>query len=267
MPLEEEQIRRYSRNILLGPVGGRGQERLLESGALVVGAGGLGCPAALYLAAAGVGRIGIADGDHVDLTNLQRQIGHGTEDIGRAKTESLRDAVLRLDPRIEVVLHPRLSAECLPLGEYDIVLDGSDNFPTRFLVNDAAVEAEVPLVSAAVLRFEGQMTTVLPGPDAPCYRCLYPGPPPEGSVPTCSQAGVLGSVAGTMGTLQATEAIKVLLGAGESLVGRLLVYDGLAGEFRTVRYGRDPACPVCKRRPREANPSGSLKDPPGATEV
>ena len=240
--LSEDQIRRYSRNILLSEIGGAGQRSLLSSRALVIGAGGLGCPAALYLAAAGVGRIGIADDDVVDLTNLQRQIGHGTVDVGRAKTESLAEAIARLNPDVAVELHPRITADHAPFTDYDVVLDGSDNFATRFFVNDTAVRLRVPLVSAAVLRFEGQLTAVLPGRGNPCYRCLYPAPPPAGTVPTCAQAGVLGSVVGTMGTLQATEAVKVLLGRGETMAGRLLLSDALAGEFRTVRYRRDPQC-------------------------
>jgi adenylyltransferase/sulfurtransferase len=211
----------------------------------VIGAGGLGSPAGLYLAAAGVGTIGVADGDVVDLTNLQRQIAHGTADVDRPKTDSIADAIRALNPDVAVECHPRLTPENLPFDRYDVILDGSDNFETRFMVNDEAVRVGVPLVSAAVLRFEGQMTTVLPGEGRPCYRCLYPGPPPEGSVPTCSQAGVLGSVAGTMGTLQATEAIKVLIGVGGILSGTLLVYDALAGSFRSVRYARDPACGAC----------------------
>jgi len=211
----------------------------------VIGAGGLGSPAALYLAAAGVGTIGVADGDVVDLSNLQRQIAHGTADIDRPKTESIARAIHALNPDVTVPSHPRLTRENLPFDGYDVILDGSDNFETRFLVNDEAVRVGVPLVSAAVLRFEGQLTTVLPGKGRPCYRCLYPAPPPEGSMPTCSQAGVLGSVAGTMGTLQATEAIKVLLGAGEIMSGKLLVYDALAGSFRLVGYSRDDACTAC----------------------
>ena len=245
MPLSEEQILRYSRNILLKGVGGEGQQRLLASRVLLVGAGGLGSPAALYLAAAGVGTIGVADGDDVDLTNLQRQIAHTTETVGRPKTESIAEALRRLNPEVSVVRHPRLTAGNMPRGDYDVVLDGSENFETRFAVKDCAVRRGVPLVSAAVLEFEGQLTTVLPGEGNPCYRCLYPAPPPEGSVPTCSQAGVLGSVVGTMGALQATEALKVLLSVGRPLAGRLLLYDALEGEFRTVRFAPDPACTAC----------------------
>lgn len=261
MGLTEEQIQRYSRNILLGPVGGKGQEKLLASRVLLVGAGGLGCPAGLYLAAAGVGTLGIADGDRVDLTNLQRQVGHRTEDVGREKTESFADTIARLNPDVRVVRHPRLTPENLPLSDYDVVLDGSDNFPTRFLLNDAAVAAGVPLVSGAVLRFEGQVTVIVPGDGRPCWRCLYPAPPPDGAVPTCAQAGVLGSVAGTIGTLMATEAVKVLLGAGDDAAGRLLVYDALSGDFRTVRYRRDPECPTCGK------PSGGVKEPGNTADI
>ena len=227
-------------------MGGAGQEKLLSSRVLLIGAGGLGSPGALYLAAAGVGTLGIADSDLVDLTNLQRQIAHDTASVGREKVKSIAAAIRRLNPDVEVEVHGRIGEGQAPFGDYDVVLDGSDNFETRFFVNDTAVRLGVPLVSAAVLRFEGQLTTVLPGGENPCYRCLYSGPPEEGSVPTCSQAGVLGSIAGTMGTLQATETLKLLLGKGELLVGKLLIYDGLAGEFRTVRYRRDPGCRACE---------------------
>ncbi len=226
-------------------MGGRGQERLLDSRVLLIGAGGLGSPSALYLAAAGVGTLGVADGDRVDLTNLQRQVAHTTGSVGREKTESLTEAIHRLNPDIKVRTHGRIEPGHVPFVDYDVVLDGSDNFETRFFVNDQAVALGIPLVSAAVLRFEGQLTTVMPGENNPCYRCLYAAPPPEGSVPTCSQAGVLGSVAGTMGTLQATETIKLLLNAGDLLVGKLLVYDGLKSEFRTVSYRRDVTCSAC----------------------
>jgi adenylyltransferase/sulfurtransferase len=261
LSLKEEQILRYSRNILLPGVGGRGQERLLESRVMIVGAGGLGSPAGLYLAAAGVGTVGIADGDVVDLTNLQRQVAHTTGSVGTSKTESMAEALARLNPEVTVETHPRLTEKNLPLEGYDVVLDGSDNFETRFMVNDGAVRLGVPLVSGAVLRFEGQLTTVLTGEGDPCYRCLYPAPPPEGSVPTCSQAGVLGSVAGTMGTLMATETLKLLLGIGSPLAGRLLLYEALSGEFRTVTYGREPACPACRSRPDPAPSSGPEESP------
>ncbi len=244
-PLRDDQVERYSRNILLKEVGGTGQRKLLSSRVLLIGAGGLGSPSGLYLAAAGIGTLGVADSDRVDLTNLQRQIAHGTDCVGRDKVESMARAIRRLNPDVTVELHGRISEKHIPFADYDVVLDGSDNFETRFLVNDAAVRLGVPLISAAVLRFEGQLTTVLPGDDHPCYRCLYSGPPAEGTVPSCSQAGVLGSIAGTMGTLQATEAVKLLLGKGALMVGKLLLYDGWTGEFRTVCYRRDPACTAC----------------------
>ncbi len=244
MPLTEEQILRYSRNILLREIGGRGQERLLGARALLVGAGGLGSPAGLYLAAAGVGTLGVADGDRVDLTNLQRQIAHGTDAVGRPKAESMAESIRRLNPAVRIEAHGRLTPDAMPVAEYDIVLDGSDNFPTRFAVNDACVRAGVPLVTGAVIRFEGHLTTVLPGPGAPCWRCVFPAPPPDGAVPTCAQAGILGAVAGTIGALMATETVKVLLGIGRPLRGRLLRFDALSGEFRTSAYGRDPACPA-----------------------
>jgi len=245
LSLRDDQIERYSRNILLKEVGGVGQEKLLNSRVLLIGAGGLGSPSALYLAAAGVGTLGVADSDAVDLTNLQRQIAHGMDSLGRDKVESMEQAIRRLNPDVEVVRHGRIDVGQAPLDDYDVVLDGSDNFETRFFVNDSAVRLGVPLISAAVLRFDGQLTTVLPGGDNPCYRCLYSEPPAAGTVPSCSQAGILGAIAGTMGTLQATETVKLLLGKGALMVGKLLLYDGLAGEFRTVRYRRDPECKAC----------------------
>ena len=244
-PLSKDQIERYSRNILLREVGGKGQEKLLASRVLLIGAGGLGSPAGLYLAAAGVGTLGVADSDRVDLSNLQRQVAHDTADLGREKVRSMAESIRRLNPDVTVIPHGRIEEGSVPFDDYDVVLDGSDNFETRFFVNDAAVRLGTPLVSAAVLRFEGQLTTVLPGRGNPCYRCLYSGPPEEGTVPTCSQAGVLGAIAGTMGTLQATETVKLLLETGTLMVGKLLLYDGLSGEFRTVRYRRDPECTAC----------------------
>lgn len=209
-----------------------------------MGAGGLGSPAGLYLAAAGVGTIGIADGAVVDLPDLQRQIAHGTASLGTAKPESFAGAAARLNPDVSVVAHPAVTPDQDPFRGYDVILDCSDNFETRFLVNDRAVARGLPLVSAAAVRFEGQLTTVLPGEGAPCYRCLYPAPPPEGAVPASAQVGVFGAVPGALGALQAVEAVKVLLGIGEPLRGRLLLMDLLAGECRVVRYRRDPACPA-----------------------
>jgi adenylyltransferase/sulfurtransferase len=246
MDFTEDQVRRYARHILLPEVGGIGQARLLESKVLVIGAGGLGSPLIMYLAAAGVGTIGVVDDDQVDLSNLQRQVLHATERVGASKAESARAAVAAINPDVRVVAHAERidAANAMRLVEgYDIVADGSDNFPTRFLVNDACRLAGKTLVSAAVLRFDGQLATFkAPGP---CYRCLYPSEPPEGEVPTCAQAGVLGAMAGVMGTLQATEVLKEILGIGDSLSGSLLIVDGLSTGFRKIRLRPDPACALC----------------------
>ncbi len=246
----EDEIQRYSRHILLSEVGGIGQAKLRDARVLVVGAGGLGSPLLLYLAAAGIGRIGIVDDDRVELSNLQRQIAHRTDGIGTPKVHSAAAAARALNPGVTIEPHPfRIdAANALALiAGYDIVCDGTDNFSTRFLLADACFLARRTLVSAAVLRFEGQLSVFKPhtGPDAPCYRCLYPEPPPEGMVPSCSEAGVMGAVTGVMGTLQATEVLKEILGIGESLSGRLLIWDALAARMRTVRLGRDPACRLC----------------------
>jgi molybdopterin/thiamine biosynthesis adenylyltransferase len=250
----EDEIRRFSRHILLQEVGGIGQARLKVAKVLVVGAGGLGSPLLLYLAAAGVGTIGIVDDDHVELSNLQRQIAHTTARIGAGKVESAAAAALAINPGTRIETHPfRLNAQNAAelIGRYDIVCDGTDNFATRFLVADACVLGRRTLVSAAVLRFEGQLSTFKPHahapgePHGPCYRCLYAEAPPEGMVPTCSEAGVLGAVTGVMGTLQATEVLKEILGIGESLSGRLLIWDALAVRFRTVRLRADPKCRLC----------------------
>ena len=248
--LTEDEIVRYSRHILLDEVGGEGQARLAAARVLLIGAGGLGSPLALYLAAAGVGTIGIVDDDTVDLSNLQRQVAHTTARIGQKKVASAAAAASAINPLVTIVTHQaRLSAANAHalLDGYDIVCDGSDNFPTRFLVADACVLMRKTLVSAAVLRFEGQLSVFKPhtGPDAPCYRCLHPAPPPPDLIPSCEEAGVLGAVTGVMGTLQATEVLKEILGIGESLSGRLLIWDALATRFRTVRLRRDPACPLC----------------------
>lgn len=254
----EEEIQRYSRHILLKEVGGTGQAKLRAASVLVVGAGGLGSPLLLYLAAAGVGRIGIIDDDRVELSNLQRQIAHHTAGVGEEKAASAAAAARALNP--EVVIEPHMerlgASNALGLIErYDIVCDGSDNFATRFLVADACFLARRTLVSAAVLRFEGQLSVFKPHAEreAPCYRCLYPEPPPPGLVPSCSEAGVLGAVTGVMGTLQATEVLKEILGIGESLSGRLLIWDALAARMRTVRLRRDPACRLC-------GPKGEIHD-------
>ncbi|HEY7828872.1 MAG TPA: molybdopterin-synthase adenylyltransferase MoeB, partial [Candidatus Limnocylindrales bacterium] len=245
--LSPEQKVRYSRHLLIPEIGGDGQARLLDSKVLLVGAGGLGSPAALYLAAAGVGTIGIIDFDVVDLSNLQRQIIHTTDRVGQKKVDSARTSILALNPDINVVTHDEMlvadNVERIIAG-YDVILDGTDTFETRYLLNDAAVIAGIPVVHASVFRFEGQLTVFKPY-QGPCYRCLYPTPPPPELAPGCSVAGVLGVVPGIMGMLQTNEAIKVLLGIGESLAGRLLLFDALDGAFTELQLRRDPACPVC----------------------
>ena len=250
--LTEEQIERYSRHILLGEVGGEGQRRLLDSSAFVVGAGGLGSPALMYLAAAGVGRITIVDGDVVDLSGLQRQVVHGTPDVGKSKALSAQETLSRINPecKVEAIGHPlRVDNVRDLLRQCDVALDCSDNFPTRFLVADSCRFEGVPLVTAAVIRFQGQLMTVLPGKGHPCYRCFIPQPPPPGTVPGCQQVGVLGAAAGVMGTLEAVEAIKVLLGLEGIMSDRLLLYDALQCSFRTLRRRPDPACPLCGENP------------------
>lgn len=251
MDFTEEQIERYSRHIILPEVGGKGQKKINESKMIVLGAGGLGSPSIMYLAAAGVGTLGIVDSDKVDLSNLQRQIIHSTKDIDRDKTESAERVVGQLNPDIEVrTYQTRLCADNITdmISDYDVVLDGTDNFTTRFLVNDACYFLKKPLVHAAILRFDGQVMTIIPD-EGPCYRCLFKEPPPAGTVPNCQQAGILGVVAGTVGTLQATEALKVVLGKGNLLKGRLLVYDALDMRFRTVKARQDPKCPLCGEEP------------------
>jgi len=252
----EDQIQRYARHILLPQVGGQGQDKLLNSKVLVVGAGGLGSPVLMYLAAAGVGTLGIVDDDVVDLSNLQRQIVHTTDRIGVAKVQSAATALRAINPDIKLNLHQeRLTIDNVEvlMKDYDLVTDGSDNFATRFLINDAAYFTRTPLVIGAILRFDGQVATFknFPGgdPDGPCYRCIFREPPPPGQVPSCSEAGVLGALCGTVGSLQATEIIKELLGIGESLSGSLLIYDALATQFRTIKVKRDPGCPLCGDAP------------------
>ncbi len=245
--LSQQQKQRYSRHLLIPEVGIEGQARLLDSKVLLIGAGGLGSPAMLYLAAAGVGTLGIVDFDTVDLSNLQRQIVHTTERVGRRKTESAAETIGALNPDVTVVPHEEMLTEANVerlIAGYDVILDGTDTFETRYTLNDAAVRAGVPVVHASVFRFEGQLTVFRPF-DGPCYRCLYPTPPPPEMAPGCSVAGVLGVVPGVMGMLQATEAIKLLLGIGDSLAGRLLIYDALDGMFQEVRLRRDPDCPAC----------------------
>ena len=245
-----EQAKRYSRHIIMPQIGGRGQRRLLEAKVLLIGAGGLGSPAALYLAAAGVGTLGIVDFDEVDITNLQRQILHRNDDIGRPKVESASDTIAGINPDVRVNQH-RLqltSQNALEVLEpYDIVVDGSDNFPTRYLVNDACVMLGKPCVHGSIFLFEGQASTFMPGKG--CYRCLYPTPPPPGMVPNCAEAGVLGVLPGVVGSIQAVETIKVILGVGETLSGRLLLFDALNMEMRQVKVRRNPGCPVCGDHP------------------
>lgn len=248
----EEEIQRYSRHILLHEVGGVGQRKLLDSSVLMVGAGGLGSPSLLYLAAAGVGKIGVVDSDVVELSNLQRQIIHRTSDVGKSKVVSAEEKMHEINPHCHVeVLHERLDIHNVGklVKGYDIVLDGSDNFSTRFLVADCCRFENVPLVSAAVVRFEGQLMTVLPGEGNPCYRCFIPEPPPPGLAPSCQEAGVLGAVVGVMGTLQAVEALKVLMGIGDVMSHRFLAYDALACRFMMAARGPDPECPLCGAEP------------------
>jgi molybdopterin/thiamine biosynthesis adenylyltransferase/molybdopterin converting factor small subunit len=245
-----DQVKRYSRHIILSEVGGKGQRRLLESKVLVIGAGGLGSPVALYLAAAGVGTLGIADFDRVDLSNLQRQILHGESDLDRLKVDSAEDAILEVNREVQVRKHTdRLSSENALgiLAGYDLIVDGTDNFPTRYLVNDACVLLEKPVVYGSILRFEGQCTVFAPGRG--CYRCLFATPPPPGTVPSCAEAGVLGVLPGIVGSMQAVETIKWILGIGEPLVNRLMLFDALSMEFREVKIKRNPACPVCGDSP------------------
>ncbi|MBT3354238.1 MAG: molybdopterin-synthase adenylyltransferase MoeB [Candidatus Scalindua sp.] len=247
----DEQIDRYSRHIILPEVGGKGQKKLLESKVFLVGAGGLGSPAAFYLAAAGIGKIGISDNDDVDFSNLQRQILHSTKDVGRPKVQSAKETLEALNPDIEVVPYTeRLNSENIIdiIKDYDVILDGSDNFPTRYLVNDACVMLGKPLSHGSIFRFDGQATTILPG-QGPCYRCLYESPPPPDLVPSCQEAGVLGIIAGIIGVVQATEVIKLRLEKGELLNGKLLLYDSLNMDFKKLKIQRNPACPMCGENP------------------
>ncbi|HEX7951075.1 MAG TPA: molybdopterin-synthase adenylyltransferase MoeB [Candidatus Limnocylindrales bacterium] len=248
--LSAAQRERYSRQLLMPEVGPDGQARLLGSKVLIVGAGGLGSPAALYLAAAGVGTLGIVDDDLVDASNLQRQVLHASDAVGAPKVASARRTLTGLNPDVRVVAQrARLDASNVRglITGYDVILDGTDSFETRYLLNDAAVDARIPVVHASVFRFEGQVTTFVPF-EGPCYRCLYPTPPPPELAPACSIVGVLGVVPGVMGTLQANEVLKLLLGIGETLAGRLLVFDALDSTFSEIRLERDPACPACSER-------------------
>lgn len=252
MPFTDRQLERYSRHIILKEIGVKGQKKLLNGSVLIIGAGGLGAPAALYLAAAGVGRIGIADADIVDLSNLQRQIIHTTADIGKPKTQSAKESMEAINPDVKIVEYREFvnSKNILDLiADYDFILDGTDNFPAKFLINDACVMAKKPFVHAGIIRFRGQLMTVLPG-ISPCYRCVFKNPPPKDAVPTCRQAGVVGAMAGVIGSLQAMEAVKFLTGAGELLAGKLLTYNALTNEFHTVKLPpRKEGCAVCSDHP------------------
>lgn len=251
MKLREDQIERYSRQIILPNVGGKGQEKLLRGKVLIIGAGGLGSPCALYLASAGIGKIGIVDSDKVELNNLQRQILHSTKDVGRAKVDSARDRLNGINQDVEIIPYDvRLTSQNILeiIKDYDMIVDGSDNFPTRYLVNDACVISHKPLSHGGIFKFDGQAMTILSGKSA-CYRCLFPKPPPPGLVPSCQEAGILGAVAGIIGVVQANEVLKYILEIGDLLVGKLLVFNALDSSFRQVKVPKDPKCPVCGERP------------------
>ncbi len=250
--LSDEQLRRYSRHLILPEVGLDGQKKICAARVLCIGAGGLGSPIALYLAAAGVGTLGLVDFDRVELSNLQRQVIHGTPDLGRSKTESAHETLRRINPDVEVVLHSvRISSQNAleVIAPYDIVVDGTDNFPTRYLTNDACVLLKRPNVYGSVFRFEGQASLFAPHLGGPCYRCLFPEPPPPGTVPSCAEGGVLGVLPGLIGCLQATEILKLVIGQGTSLLGRLLLYNALEMKFREIKVRRDPRCPLCGEHP------------------
>jgi len=248
----EEQVQRYSRHIILPNIGGKGQRKLLDSSVLVIGAGGLGSPVAMYLAAAGIGKLGIVDFDQVDVTNLQRQILHTTADVGRSKVASAVEHLSAINPTIEIVGHETLlfSTNVFEIFEgYDVIVDGTDNFPVRYLVNDATQFTGKPLVYGSIYQFEGQATVFMPGQETPCYRCLFPAPPPPGTVPSCAEGGVFGVLPGVIGSIQATEAIKIITGEGQTLEGRLLLYDALTMDFQEMKIRWDADCPVCGKDP------------------
>lgn len=252
MAFSNEQLERYSRHIILKEVGAKGQKKLLNGKVLIIGAGGLGAPAAMYLAAAGIGTIGIADADEVELSNLQRQIIHGTEDLGKAKVQSAKETIERMNSDVTVHTYRTFvdSKNILELiKEYDFIIDGTDNFPAKFLINDACVMAGKPFSHAGIIRFKGQLMTYVPG-QGPCYRCVFKNPPPKDAVPTCKQAGVIGAMGGVIGSLQAMEAIKYILGVGDLLTGYLLTYDALTMEFRKIKLPKHvPDCPICGEHP------------------
>src|SRR3977135_4071373 len=252
MDLNNDEIRRYSRHLILPEVGMAGQKKICSASVLCIGAGGLGSPIAMYLAAAGIGKIGVLDFDKVDFSNLQRQIIHATADVGRAKTASAKETINGINPNVDVVIHEtRISSENALeiISQYDIVVDGTDNFPTRYLTNDACVLLKKPNVYGSIFRFEGQASVFAPHLGGPCYRCLYPEPPPPGMVPSCAEGGVLGVLPGIVGTIQATEIMKLALGKGSSLIGRLLLFNALEMKFRELKLRRDPKCPLCGEHP------------------
>jgi Dinucleotide-utilizing enzymes involved in molybdopterin and thiamine biosynthesis family 2 len=252
LEFSSEQIKRYARHIILPEVGGEGQERLLSSKVLLIGAGGLGAPCGYYLGAAGIGTLGIVDFDTVDLSNLQRQIWHGTNDVGRYKVDSAKDSIERINPDVRVVTYKeKICSENIKelISGYDVVIDATDNFPTRYLINDACHFIKKPLVYGSIFRFDGQATVFLPEGDGPCYRCLFPSPPPPGLVPSCQEAGVLGVLPGVIGAIQANEAIKIILGVGRTLNGRLLIYDALDMKFTEMKLRKDKTCPLCGENP------------------
>ncbi|MCH4039419.1 MAG: molybdopterin-synthase adenylyltransferase MoeB [Eubacteriales bacterium] len=253
MPFTNEQLERYSRHIILKEIGVKGQKKLMNGSVLIIGAGGLGAPAAMYLAAAGVGKIGIADADVVDLSNLQRQVIHTTNDLGKPKVESAAETMRAINPDVEVVTYQEfISAANIKdiIKDYDFVLDGTDNFPAKFLINDACVMLKKPFCHAGIIRFKGQLMTWTPESGAPCYRCVFKNPPPKDAVPTCKQAGVIGAMAGVIGCLQALEAVKYLTGAGELLTGKLLTFDGLTMNFHTIKLPpKGDGCAVCSDHP------------------
>ena len=275
--LSNEEVARYSRHLIMPEVGMDGQLKLKAASVLCIGAGGLGSPVAMYLAAAGVGRLGIVDFDVVDYSNLQRQVIHGTPDVGRPKLDSARDALNAINPEVHIETHEVAlsSANALDvLRGYDVIVDGTDNFPTRYLVNDACVLLGIPNAYGSIFRFEGQ-ASVFGAQDGPCYRCLYPEPPPPGLVPSCAEGGVLGILPGVVGTIQATEAVKLIMGVGEPLVGRFLVYDALRMRFRELKLRKDPDCPVCGDNPTVTElidyeqfcgitPAAAVPEPPAA---
>ncbi|MDR3255827.1 MAG: molybdopterin-synthase adenylyltransferase MoeB [Synergistaceae bacterium] len=256
MAFSNEQLERYSRHMILDEVGVKGQKKIMKGRALIIGAGGLGAPAALYLAASGVGVIGIADADAVDLSNLQRQVIHTTPDVGKPKVESARETMQAINPDVEVRTHKFfVTADNISslIADYDFVIDGTDNFPAKFLINDACVISKKPFSHAGIIRFQGQLMTWVPG-EGPCYRCLFNNPPPPDAVPTCRQAGVIGAMAGVIGCLQAMEAIKFFTGAGKLLTGSLLTYNALSMDFRKIKLARRPGCAVCGENPSITKP-------------